>query len=201
MKLAVLFASLLLGLVPWADRDARASSAAASPAQAATPGTAASLGAFAVGELRNLTFSTERKPVAAAPFKDEQDRNIDLGAFRGKVVLVNLWATWCVPCRAEMPALDRLQQELGGADFEVVAVAQERAGPDKARAFLAEVGAGHLRLYIDQTMKSARAWGAVGLPTTFLLDRQGREIGRLVGAAEWDAPEALALIRALMAAE
>lgn len=201
MKFAVLLASFALGLAAWPETGATAGSMPSGAAQAATPGAAAGLGAFATGELRNLTFSSEPRPVAPAPFMDEGAQNIDLGAFRGKVVLVNLWATWCVPCRAEMPALDRLQQALGGEDFQVVAVAQERAGPAKARAFLEEVGARHLRLYVDQTMRSARAWGAVGLPTTFLLDRQGREIGRLVGAAEWDAPEAQALIRSLLAAK
>lgn len=147
------------------------------------------------GEVKNFNLFKEPRPVAAAPFKDGEGRDLDLSAFKGRVVLVNLWATWCVPCREEMPALDRLQAELGGPDFQVVAVSQDRAGTDKVKAFLAEVGAKNLALYIDTSSKTARSWGAVGLPTTFLLDREGREVGRLVGPAAWDSEDAKALIR------
>lgn len=153
------------------------------------------------GEMRKLTLSTAGKPVASAEFRDENDRPVTLEAFRGKVVLLNLWATWCVPCRAEMPALARLQQQRGGEDFQVVAVAQERGGRAKVEAFLAETGATALKPYIDTSMKSARAWGAVGLPTTILIGRDGREAGRLVGEAVWDGPDALKLVDALIAAE
>lgn len=147
------------------------------------------------GEVKNFNLFKEPRPVAAIPFKDGAGRDLDLGAFKGRVVLVNLWATWCVPCREEMPALDRLQAELGGPDFQVVAVSQDRAGSDKVRAFLADIGAKNLPLYLDVSSRTARAWGAVGLPTTFLLDRDGREVGRLVGPAAWDSEDAKKLIR------
>lgn len=150
------------------------------------------------GEMRKFTPWTERKPVALAEFLDENGKPVTLEAFRGKVVLLNLWATWCVPCREEMPALDRLQAQRGGPDFQVVAVAQDRGGRDKVDKFLAEIGAKGITPYLDTSMKSARAWTAVGLPTSLLIDRQGREVGRLVGGADWSAPEALALVDALI---
>ncbi|MFN4276665.1 MAG: TlpA disulfide reductase family protein [Ferrovibrio sp.] len=151
------------------------------------------------GEMRKLSLSAERKPVAQPEFSDPADQPTTLEAQRGKVVLLNLWATWCIPCRAEMPALDRLQAQRGGKDFEVVAVAQDRGGRAKVEKFLAETKVVHLKPYLDASMKSGRAWGAVGLPTTILIDRQGREVGRLVGEAVWDGPDALKLIDALIA--
>ncbi|WP_298726234.1 TlpA disulfide reductase family protein [uncultured Ferrovibrio sp.] len=151
------------------------------------------------GEMRKLSVSAERKPVAAAEFRDEKDAPVTLEAFRGKIVLLNLWATWCVPCREEMPALDRLQAQRGGADFQVVAVAQDRGGRAKVEKFLTEIGATTLTPYLDPTMKSGRTWGAAGLPATILIDRQGREVARLYGAAEWDQADALKLIDALIA--
>jgi thiol-disulfide isomerase/thioredoxin len=123
-----------------------------------------------------------------------------LSEWRGKVVLLNIWATWCVPCREEMPMLDKLEAELGGKDFQVVAVNIDRGGSDKAKSFLAETGATHLALYTDPSGKLFSKVKAVGMPTTLLLDREGHEIGRLVGPADWGSPEALALIKAAIAA-
>ena len=151
------------------------------------------------GEMQKFTLSAERKPAALAEFLDAKDQPVTLEAFRGRVVLVNLWATWCVPCREEMPALDRLQAARGGKDFTVLAIAQDRAGRAKVEGFLAQIGATKLAPYLDTTMKSGRAWGVYGLPTSILLDRQGREIGRFIGGAEWDRPDALRLIDAVIA--
>lgn len=151
------------------------------------------------GEMQKLTLSGERKPVALAEFLDPKDQPVTLEAFRGKVVLLNLWATWCVPCREEMPALDRLQGLRGGKDFTVLTVAQDRAGRAKVERFLGQIGAAKLAPYLDTGMKSGRAWGTIGLPTSILIDRQGREIGRLIGAAEWDGADALRLIDAAIA--
>jgi thiol-disulfide isomerase/thioredoxin len=105
-----------------------------------------------------------------------------------------------MPCRAEMPALDKLQADLGGKDFDVVAVNIDRGQSDKPKTFLAETGATQLQLFTDPSGKLFSKLKAVGMPTTLLLDRQGREIGRLVGPAAWDSPEALALIKAAIAA-
>ena len=129
------------------------------------------------------------------PSPTAKARRSPLSDLRGKVVLLNIWATWCVPCREEMPMLDKLEAELGGKDFQVVAVNIDRGGGDKATAFLAETGATHLALYTDPSGKLFSKIKAVGMPTTLLIDREGREIGRLVGPADWDSPEALALIR------
>jgi len=132
-------------------------------------------------------------------FNDAGGAPKSLADWRGKVVLLNVWATWCVPCRDEMPALDRLQTELGGNAFEVVAVNIDKNGSDKARAFLQETGATHLALYTDPSGKLFAALKAVGMPTTLIIDRNGKEIGRLVGPADWGSPEAKRVIEAAVA--
>jgi len=167
----------------------------------ATAAAAADLKPLATGTVAEFKAAEAPKEAAAIAFQDASGQPLDLGAFRGKVVLLNLWATWCAPCVTEMPALDRLQGALGAADFEVLALSLDRAGAEKAKAFLAQLGIGKLGFYIDPSMKAARALGAQGLPVSILIDRQGREIGRLTGPAEWDAPEAQALIKAAIAAQ
>ncbi|MHA1516978.1 MAG: TlpA family protein disulfide reductase [Alphaproteobacteria bacterium] len=117
-----------------------------------------------------------------------------LADFKGKVVLLNIWATWCVPCREEMPQLNALEAELGGDNFEVVAINIDKGGVDKAKAFLDETGAKDLAFYADPTGKLFSKLKAVGMPTTLLLDAQGQEIGRLVGPADWASPEAKRLV-------
>jgi thiol-disulfide isomerase/thioredoxin len=119
-----------------------------------------------------------------------------LSDFAGKVVLLNIWATWCHPCREEMSTLDRLQAELGGKDFEVVAVNIDKGGSEKAKTFLQETGVTKLALYTDPSSKLFATLKTVGMPTTLLLNREGEEIGRLVGPAVWDSPAAVALIKA-----
>jgi thiol-disulfide isomerase/thioredoxin len=128
-------------------------------------------------------------------FEDDSGRPLTLAGFAGKVVLLNIWATWCIPCREEMPTLDRLQAQLGSPAFHVVALSIDRAGVDSVRQFYGEIGIKNLAMYIDSSGQAASALGVVGLPTTLLIDRQGREIGRLVGPAEWDAPEMVAFFR------
>jgi thiol-disulfide isomerase/thioredoxin len=118
---------------------------------------------------------------------------------KGRVVLLNIWATWCVPCREEMPQLNALQSDLGGADFEVVAINIDKGGPEKARKFLEETKARDLALYTDPSGKLFSKLKAVGMPTTLLLDPDGKEIGRLVGPADWASAEAKRLIEAAIA--
>jgi thiol-disulfide isomerase/thioredoxin len=130
-------------------------------------------------------------------FEDNKGRRLTLADFRGKIVLLNIWATWCPPCRREMPSLDRLQAKLGGADFEVVTVSIDQ-GDDAlflVEEFFSEIGVKHLRIYLDRTGSAARQLDALGLPVTILVDRGGMELGRLVGPAEWDSHEALATLR------
>jgi thiol-disulfide isomerase/thioredoxin len=125
-----------------------------------------------------------------------------LSALRGKLALVNLWATWCVPCRQEMPALDRLQAELGGPDFEVVAINVDTRDPDKPKAWLKDNGIGHLAFYADPSGKVLqilqRSGHVVGLPTTILVDQTGCQLGVMKGPAEWASPDGIALIRAAL---
>jgi thiol-disulfide isomerase/thioredoxin len=137
------------------------------------------------------------KPVAAIRFDDGQGQSRSLADFHGKIVLLNVWATWCVPCRKEMPALDRLQTALGNADFEVAPLSIDRGGIDAVRKFFADVGIKTLAMYLDSSGKAMRELGVLGLPTTILIDREGREIGRLIGPAEWDAPDMIEFIRCL----
>jgi thiol-disulfide isomerase/thioredoxin len=143
----------------------------------------------------NLVIHETPQPVPEISFQDGSGQPRTLADYAGKVVLLNVWATWCAPCRKEMPTLDRLQAELGGPEFEVVALSMDRKGPDVVTKFFGEIGVKHLALNIDTSSQAMFALEAVGLPLTLLIDREGREIGRLIGPAEWDSPEMMALIR------
>lgn len=134
------------------------------------------------------------QPLPEIQFQDGDGQPKTLADFSGKVVLLNIWATWCAPCRKEMPTLDRLQAKLGGPDFDVVALSMDRGGSDKVKKFFAEIGIEHLALNIDTSGKAMFALGALGLPMTLLIDRQGKELGRLIGPAGWDSPEMVAFI-------
>ena len=148
---------------------------------------------------QNFVFHEE---LAAAPdirFADGDGKPGSLADFRGKVVLLNIWATWCLPCRKEMPTLDRLQAQLGGPDFEVVAVSIDRKGGEAVRKFFADIGVTHISVRVDPSGESSFAVGAFGLPVTLLIDRHGRELGRLEGPAEWDAPDTLDFLKSIIA--
>lgn len=170
-------------------------------------GVAAEKASAAKGQLAGLNkgamaaFVVKPEPLALPDFTfiDAGGGTKSLADFRGKVVLLNIWATWCVPCREEMPMLDELQRELGGKDFAVVAVNIDKGGSDKARDFLQETGAANLALFTDPPGKLFVTLKAVGMPTTLLIDREGREVGRLVGPADWASPEAKRLIEAAIA--
>jgi len=122
-----------------------------------------------------------------------------LADFRGQVVVLNLWATWCPPCRDEMPTLDELQERLGGDEFQVVALSMDRSGAQAVRDFYSELGIDHLRLYIDSNMRAMSRLRIQGLPTTLILDRQGREIARLIGETDWSAPKMIRYLRGVIA--
>lgn len=145
-----------------------------------------------------FVFKAAPETVADVTFADAGGGAKTLKDFRGKTILLNLWATWCAPCREEMPSLDRLQAELGSDKFEVVALAVDRTGPEAAQKFLDSVSVKALKLYTDTTTRSGSALKAVGMPVTILIDPEGREIGRLTGPAEWDSDAAKALISATL---
>jgi thiol-disulfide isomerase/thioredoxin len=121
--------------------------------------------------------------------------SLTLAAFRGKAVLLNIWATWCVPCRTEMPTLARLQAKLGGEGFEVIALSVDQGGAATVRAFYNEIGIHSLNVYVDPSGYAVRDLNLVGIPTTLLIDRDGRELARAVGPAEWDSPGSIETIR------
>lgn len=172
-----------------------------SPVEASKPADAPSgpgANALSQGQMAAFVFRKAPEAVPDVKFQDSTGRERTLSDFRGKVVLLNLWATWCLPCRKEMPALDRLQRDLGSDRFEVVAVSVDRTGLQGARKFLDEAKVDKLALYADGTARMATTLRAAGLPATLLLDAEGREVGRLLGPAEWDSEEAKRLIRAVM---
>ncbi len=154
---------------------------------------------FARGPLRTLTVSAAPAPQTTHEFIDAAGRARTLAAFRGEVVLLNVWATWCGPCRMEMPTLAALQRRFGARGLRVVAVSIDRpAERDAAQALLAELGGGALDFYIDPLSSLAFAVRAPGLPTTILFGRDGRELARLAGGADWASPEAAALVEAAL---
>jgi len=137
----------------------------------------------------------ERRSVPDLRFVDGDGRATSLGDFRGRVVLLNLWATWCVPCRREMPALDRLQAKLGGADFVVLPLSIDRGGLPPVKRFYAELGLKALGIFFAESETPMRELETPAIPTTLLIDREGREMARQFGAAAWDSPAAIALLR------
>lgn len=132
----------------------------------------------------------------ALRFLDMQGNETGLDAFRGKVVVLNLWATWCAPCREEMPSLRKLAAELDPSQAVVLALSVDRAGQDRVERFIEEIGgSGDMLIYRDPKAAAARTLKVPGLPATVLVDAEGKEAGRLLGIAAWDSPEALAIVR------
>ena len=129
------------------------------------------------------------------PFTDGNGAPTSLAAFRGRVVVLNVWATWCLPCREEMPTLDRLQATLAGPGFEVVAVSIDRDGMPVVREFFARQSIRHLHPYVDASGDALSILGVAGIPLTLLVDRDGREVARKLGPAVWDHPEVIKMIR------
>jgi thiol-disulfide isomerase/thioredoxin len=155
--------------------------------------------ALSTGAVAAFVVKGERKPVPEVSFMAENGAALSLDQWKGRVTLVNLWATWCAPCRKEMPALAALESDMGSKDFEVVAISVDRKGLEGSARFLNEFGATQLKLYADPSTDAVTKLQAVGLPASILIDRQGREIGRLLGPAEWNSADAKALIAAALA--
>ncbi len=147
------------------------------------------------GLMANFTIFEKPSMAPAIEFRTEDGRAVSLANWRGKVVLVNFWATWCAPCRREMPELDKLQKRLGGDRFEVIALSSDRKGLALIKPFYKNIGVQNLKIYYDKTSRAQRAFKVVGLPTTVLINEKGQYIGQMIGPAEWYSEEAVALIR------
>jgi thiol-disulfide isomerase/thioredoxin len=156
------------------------------------------LAALKAGDMRKLVLAEAPAPAPLIAFADAEGAPVSLADFRGKVVVLNFWATWCVPCRKEMPTLDALQQALGPRGLEVVAISTGPSDLAKIRRFYGEAGVDNLTVYIDAQMAVSRGMGVAGLPATLVIDPEGREVGRMLGDADWNAPEAQALLSALL---
>lgn len=154
---------------------------------------------FFKGELTTFDMDEAGEEPARTSFVDGNGNKVSLADFRGKVILLNLWATWCAPCLNEMPTLDRLKAEMASEDFDVIAVSVDKAGIEKSREFLARTGAEHLELFVDETMQLNFDFSVYQLPTTILIGRDGIEIGRISGDKEWDAPEVKRFLGAVIA--
>lgn len=150
---------------------------------------------------RGFVFHESPQPLPDLRFQDESGAPHRLTEFHGKTILLNIWATWCGPCKKEMPTLDRLQAALGGETFQVVALSVDVNGPEIVKKFYAEIHIRNLTLYNDRTNRAAADLGVVGLPTTLLINQNGQELGRLVGPAEWDSAEMQGLLKKHIRAE
>ncbi|PKU26664.1 TlpA family protein disulfide reductase [Telmatospirillum siberiense] len=146
-----------------------------------------------------LLLSSAPKLVPSVTFTDQDGRPLGLEAFKGKVVVLDYWATWCAPCRAEFPQLDKLQGRLADKGLVVVAVSLDRKGKPVVDRFYEDLRISHLGKYLDPSSHSATALGIRGLPTTLLIDRQGREVVRVEGEAAWDGPEIGKILEGLLA--
>ncbi|MEM0923447.1 MAG: TlpA disulfide reductase family protein [Pseudomonadota bacterium] len=195
--LAVFIAGALL--MPTGQRE---ESVAVAGGGGATAGTADADLCAAIEPLKGdhmaklICHETAFNPMGAS-FTDADDQPMSVADLSGKIVLMNFWATWCPPCRAEMPSIDRLAGAVAGDDIAVMAVSTDRGGRDKIDRFFEEIEVEYLAIYRDKKSELARDAGAMGLPITIILDRQGREIARLIGEAEWDSPEAKEILTAL----
>jgi thiol-disulfide isomerase/thioredoxin len=175
--------------------------ACANPAAAAglAPDARAEIEAMRQGDMRKLIV--HETPVAAPdiPFTDRDGNSTTLAASNGRYRVVNFWATWCAPCRHEMPTLDALQRDRGGPDLEVIVIATGRNTLESIDDFLAEAEITSLTTWLDPKSRLAAAMNVPGLPVTVILDRDGDEVARLLGGADWNSPDANAILDTLIA--
>lgn len=154
------------------------------------------LAALREGDMAKLQFNADRG--SDVVFKSGEGEDMTFADYRGKITLVNFWATWCAPCRVEMPHLSELQAALGGEEFEVVTIATGRNPRPAMEQFFREIEVDNLPLHTDANSTLARDMGVLGLPVTLILDRDGNEIARLMGDADWASDSAKAIIAALI---
>ena len=140
-------------------------------------------------------MTSRLRPSPEVAWRDAGGQEVSLATFRGKVVMLNFWASWCSPCLRELPSINRLQARLGGDQFTVVALNVDRGGKSVASRYTRRLKLDKLELYLDQDNTTAKSMKLQSMPTTIIFDAKGREVGRLVGAAEWDMEEAVNLIK------
>lgn len=140
-----------------------------------------------------------RRDVSTLCFKDSRSKRVCISEWKGRVVLLNLWATWCVPCRLELPDFEKLKESLGSRELDIVALAVDRGGVASVRNFYQKSGIRHLSIYVDEELLAMQELEARGIPTTLLIDRKGREIRRLSGPNQWDTAEQLTTIQKALA--
>ena len=169
---------------------------AAVPAFFAVPALAKVSPGLLTGTLAKFSLAKEPKPLPDLAFTDADDKPLSLADYKGKLVLVNFWATWCAPCVKEMPSLDRLQAAIGKDKLVVLPLSLDGSSRAKVAPFYADQKLGNLGIYFDKAKKVLGALDVSVLPTSVLVDAQGRELGRLEGDADWDKPEAVSLIKA-----
>ena len=158
----------------------------------------AALEALRDGDMKKLNFHSAPQPVSAQPFATWEGGEGRLSDYAGKYVVLNFWATWCAPCRKEMPQLSQLQAELGGEAFEVVTIATGRNPPQAMQRFFEEIGVDNLPLHMDPKQQLAREMAIMGLPITLILNPDGQEIARMRGDADWSSDSAKAIVSALV---
>jgi thiol-disulfide isomerase/thioredoxin len=168
---------------------------AAAPAFLAAPALANLGPDLLKGSVARFALAKEPKPLPELAFSDADDKPLTLADYKGKVVLVNFWATWCAPCVKEMPSLDRLQAAIGKDKLVVLPLSLDGSSRAKVAPFYADNKLANIGIYFDKGKKVLGALDVSVLPTSVLIDAQGRELGRLEGEADWDQPEALALIK------
>jgi len=146
------------------------------------------------GAMKRFVFHDKPKPAPIGVFLDAQGKEVSFADYKGKVILVNLWATWCAPCIKEMPDLNELQKSLGSEKFEVVLLSENQDGIESSLAFLKENNITHLKTYHDFDRNIARSLKSNALPTSVIINAEGNEVGRLLGPAEWNSGDAKALL-------
>lgn len=178
--LSALLYTALLGLANVGSADARAAEA------------------MREGDMRKLIFHSAPIASSEAPFMSEDGQQMTLADFQGKHIVLNFWATWCAPCRHEMPHLSALQDAMGGDQMEVVTIATGRNPLPGMQRFFAEIDVDNLPLHTDARQSLARSLGVLGLPVTIILDPEGNEIARMQGDADWSSENALEIMRTLI---